>query len=69
MAEVQAEDSCLSLRDLAVNGRDLMQLGIPAGKELVRCLQQLLDAVLDDTLPNERDVLLRTVKELLEDKE
>lgn len=63
------EDSCLTLRDLAVNGRDLMQLGIPAGKELGRCLQVLLDAVLDETLPNEKDSLLQKAKDLLKETE
>lgn len=57
------EDSCLTLRDLAVNGRDLMQLGIPAGKALGSCLQSLLDAVLDEALPNEKDPLLRAAKD------
>ena len=57
VAEVQAEDSCLSLRDLAVNGNDLMALGY-AGKAIGACLSRLLDAVLDERLPNDREVLL-----------
>lgn len=56
------EDACLTIRDLAVNGHDLMQLGIPAGKELGRCLQGLLDAVLDETLPNAKEPLLEAAK-------
>lgn len=58
------EGSCLTLRDLAVNGRDLMDLGIPAGKELGKCLQSLLDGVLDETLPNEREGLLEAARQL-----
>ena len=56
------EDACLTLRDLAVNGHDLMQLGIPAGKQLGKCLQSLLDAVLDEALPNEKEPLLEAAK-------
>lgn len=56
------EDACLTIRDLAVNGHDLMQLGIPAGKELGRCLQSLLDAVLDETIPNAKEPLLEAAK-------
>ena len=61
VAEVQAEASCLTLRDLAVNGNDLMALGYE-GRAIGECLSQLLDAVLDDRLPNERESLLETAK-------
>ena len=61
VAEVQAEASCLSLRDLAVNGNDLIALGYE-GKAIGECLARLLDAVLDERLPNDRDVLLAEAK-------
>ena len=60
--QLLTEEACLSLKNLAVNGRDLMLLGIPAGKELGQCLQALLDAVLDETLPNEKEALLEAAK-------
>ena len=53
MAEVEAENACLSIRDLAVNGHDLMALGY-TGKEIGRTLQKLLDQVLDEKIPNEK---------------
>ena len=56
--KLRAERACLSLRDLAVNGRDLMALGIPAGREVGRILQELLDAVVDGNLENEKETLL-----------
>ena len=56
------EQSCLTLKDLAVNGNDLMALCIPAGKELGQCLQRLLEAVLDETLPNEKEALLEAAR-------
>ena len=61
VAEVQAEASCLTLRDLSVNGNDLMALGYE-GRAIGECLSRLLDAVLDDRLPNERESLLETAK-------
>lgn len=61
--QLLAEEACLTLKDLAVNGRDLMELGIPAGKELGECLQALLNAVLDETLPNEKETLLKTARD------
>ena len=49
---------CLSLRALRVTGDDLIQAGIPKGKEIGRILNTLLDEVLTDPLKNDRDWLL-----------
>lgn len=54
-----------STRDLAVDGRDLMALGFEAGPALGTALKALLDAVVDDDLPNERDALLNRAADLL----
>ena len=62
MAEILAEDSCLSLKDLAVNGSDLMALGY-SGREIGRELDRLLELVLEETLPNTREALLAAAKE------
>ena len=64
LAEIKAENACLSLKDLAVNGHDLMALGY-SGKAIGEALNQLLEQVLDDRLPNEREALLAyTIREL-----
>ncbi len=55
---------CLSLKTLALNGKDLMQLGIPAGKELGRTLEKLLDQVLTDQSLNTKDKLTRLVSQM-----
>ncbi len=55
---ILAEEHCLSLRDLQVNGKDLMAVGFPEGKLLGEGLSHLLDCVLDEKLPNEREALL-----------
>ena len=57
MAEIAAENSCLTLKDLAVNGHDLMALGY-SGKEIGTALNALLEQVLDEQLPNEKGTLL-----------
>jgi len=67
--EILAEDACFSIKDLAVNGWDLQQAGFAPGPDIGKCLSWLLGQVQDEVLPNERDALLRTVKELLEDRE
>ena len=61
LEEIREEDSCLSLKDLAVKGNDLMALGI-TGKAIGQTLNDLLEQVLEETLPNEKDALISYVK-------
>ena len=65
-----AADACMSLKQLAVTGGDLMALGIPQGKAVGGMLNRLLEAVIEGTLPNEHEALCRAAKEfILNDKE
>lgn len=64
--EIRAEDACLSLRTLAIGGDDLMALGIPKGKQIGELLHTLLDEVIEERLPNEKNALLQAAKERIE---
>ena len=55
---VEEKNQALSLKDLAVNGKDLIAIGIPAGKQLGAILNQLFEAVLEDPALNEKEKLL-----------
>ncbi len=61
MEEVLAENACLKISDLAVNGHDLLALGYE-GPAIGQALQYLLDQVLEETLPNEKEALLRALQ-------
>ena len=61
ISEIKAENAFLSLKDLAINGHDLMALGY-AGKEIGAELNRLLEQVLDEQLPNCREELLEAAK-------
>ncbi len=61
--------TALSLKSLAVNGRDLMENGIPAGKELGRILNELLDCVVEDPEMNSRETLLKTALSLYQENQ
>ena len=63
ITEIEAENACLSLKDLAVNGHDLMALGI-SGREIGICLNALLNKVIDEQLPNEKEALLHAARSL-----
>jgi len=62
LEEIKAENTCLSLKDLAVNGHDLTALGF-RGKAIGQMLNHLLELVLDEKLPNEKGALLTYVKQ------
>lgn len=62
------EDACLQIKDLAINGKDLLDLGLPAGPAVGTCLQRLLDLVQDEQLPNQRCALLEAAKQYIKEK-
>lgn len=62
LEEIEAENACLTMKDLAINGRDLMDLGFTPGKALGECLKSLLEQVVDERLPNEKAALLSAAK-------
>ena len=66
--QLLAEGACVSLRQLAVTGRDLLALGL-SGPAVGRILRTLLDAVLDETLPNQRAALLAAARDYKESGE
>lgn len=62
--EIREAEECVSLRTLAVNGRDLIAAGLQPGRELGDILKQLLDEVLETPEKNEKDYLVSRAKEL-----
>ena len=62
--EVLQEDECFSLKDLAVNGNDLIGVGYTSGKELGNTLNKLLQLVIDGDCPNEKEKLLQEAESL-----
>ena len=56
--QLEADGVCCRVSQLAVNGRDLMAAGIPAGPALRRVLEALLDGVIRAEYPNEKPALL-----------
>lgn len=63
LEEIRSEDGYVSLKDLAVTGEDLVQIGF-SGRTIGLMLNWLLDQVTGQTLPNERGVLLDWAKQV-----
>lgn len=68
LEKLLAESACFSLKQLAVNGRDLLQMGL-SGPAIGQTLDRLLDAVVNDELRNEREMLLENVRHTMENQE
>lgn len=65
LAKVLQEQQCFSLALLAVNGHDMMELGL-SGKAIGDVLEHLLTEVVEERLPNEKEMLLTAAKESIE---
>lgn len=60
--QIIEQDQCFSLKDLAINGDDLISFGIPEGKEIGNILNELLMRVIDGDLSNEKDILFEYLR-------
>ena len=61
--QLDADGVCCRVSQLAVNGRDLMAAGVPAGPGIRKVLEALLDGVIREECPNERQALLAAVQQ------
>ena len=60
------ENCCLKLKDLNINGSDLLRMGIAEGKTIGAILNTLLDMVIDEEIKNDRQELLSKAEQLYE---
>ena len=66
--EIVNEKPCLTVNDLAVNGKDLIESGIPPSPEMGNIFKTLLDEVLSEKLANEKEALLKRAEEIYNDR-
>ena len=59
--EVVKQNECFSIKDLAIDGSDLIGIGYSQGKEIGEILNKLLDKVIENPMLNTRDNLLELV--------
>lgn len=63
--QLEAEEGRLQIRDLAIDGHDLLALGFESGPALGDCQKQLLELVLSGEIPNEKEPLTQKAREIL----
>ncbi len=61
--KVVADGDCFSMKSMALCGADLIALGVPPGKRLGELLKIAFEAVLDGTCENNREELIKLLKE------
>jgi tRNA nucleotidyltransferase (CCA-adding enzyme) len=62
---ILAQNECFSLKDLKINGEDLINIGFNKGKEIGEMLKYLLDIVIERSELNEKEILITLAKEKL----
>lgn len=60
--KVLKENQCFKIKDLAVNGNDLIELGLPKGPAIGETLNMLLQAVIDGECKNNKDDLIQMIQ-------
>jgi tRNA nucleotidyltransferase (CCA-adding enzyme) len=66
--QILAEGECLSIKDLKVDGRDLLAAGVPQGRAIGEGLKELLELVLEHPEYNTRDYLLEQIQKSIIEK-
>lgn len=65
--ELLAENVCMKINDLRINGNDLMEIGFERGRPLGETLHRLLDEVCEGRVRNEKAALRKRASELLKE--
>lgn len=60
---------CMSVKDLNINGNDIISVGVPKGSQVGALLQKLLHSVQQGSLPNEKQALIAFAKKMAEKAE
>ncbi len=68
LAQIAQEDSCLTVRDLAISGTDLIRLGFAPGPRIGKTLDTLLGCVQDEILTNTPSALMDAAKKILQEE-
>lgn len=63
LSEVLSEVPCLTVKDLAITGQDMLSLGIAPGPQIGECMRHLLRQVQNELLPNEKKALMQAADE------
>ncbi len=64
--EIISSEQCFKIKDLAINGYDLINLGIQQGKSIGDMLNKVLELVINGELPNDKDSLIKYISSMVD---
>lgn len=57
--DILLQNMCFTVKDMKIDGNDIIKLGVPTGRKIGEILNTLLGMILDDEIENKRDILLK----------
>ncbi len=63
LSQIRNNNECVFIEDMAIGGKDLIDVGISANKNMGEVLNHLFEMVLNDEIPNEKDALISAALE------
>lgn len=63
--ELRESGAAFAVKDLEITGDDIIALGIAKGPEVGKVLEELFEQYLDEKIANKRDLLIKSVKEMI----
>lgn len=66
--EIIEKEEAVSIKDLKISGKDIIELGVSQGKEIGLVLKLIFERVLEDSSLNERKILIKLAKEIIDKK-
>jgi len=63
--EVIESENCFTIKDLKINGNDIIEMGLPEGKEVGEILKVLLENIINGEIPNEREYLYQCASNMV----
>lgn len=67
--EIIEKEEAVSIKELKISGKDIIELGVSQGKEVGLVLKLIFERVLEDSSLNERELLLKLAKEIIDKKD
>lgn len=67
--EIIEKEEAVSIKDLKISGKDIIELGVSQGKEIGIVLKLIFERVLEDSSLNERKILIKLAKEIIDKKD
>ncbi len=69
LEEIESEEKCFEVTDLAIGGKDITALGVAPSPETGKILGKLLDEVMDEEIENTREALIERAMQLIKPQE